>query len=253
MTSGVTPKSLLCPSCGGALDPDARPCPQCGTVVFTRRCAVCFDLNAVDDRNCRSCGALLPPEDETSRPEKLGCPGCGARMTPRRSGSAAFDECDHCGGLWLTPATIEEMAAQAETRANLKLFDPPAAAVPAGGPTPSTVLYRKCPLCDKMMNRSAYAAGAGVVVDLCKNHGTYFDSGELTRVFTFIESGGLEKANRREAEALKSELRDLRRKAIYAGGADTPLPLEYSPEPVGIHAIDLLRGPPRAGSRKTGK
>ena len=234
-------RSLLCPSCGGALDPDARPCPQCGTVVFTRRCALCFDLNACDDRNCRRCGALLPQEDAARRLERLACPGCGARMTPRISGHAAFDECDHCGGLWLAPATIGEMATQAETRAHLKLFDPPAAAATAGGRTSPEILYRKCPLCGKMMNRSSYAVGAGVVVDLCKSHGTYFDTGELTHVFTFIENGGLEKANRREAEALKNELRDLRRKAISVGGTDTPLPLEFSPESSGPGALDLLR------------
>ena len=96
MSARVGLKSLLCPSCGGALDPDARPCPQCGTVVFTRRCALCFDLNACDDRNCRRCGALLPREDAARRSERLACPGCGAAMTPRVSGNAAFDECDQC-------------------------------------------------------------------------------------------------------------------------------------------------------------
>lgn len=237
---GLT-RSLLCPSCGGALDPDARPCPQCGTVVFTRRCALCFDLNAVDDRNCRRCGALLPREDAAGRLERVACPGCGARMTPRTSGNASFDECDHCGGLWLTPETIEEMSTKAETRARLKLVDPLATPAPAADRSSAGILYRKCPLCDKMMNRSGYAVGAGVVVDTCRSHGTYFDNGELTHVFTFIENGGLEKAKRREAEALKNELRDLRRKAISVGGSDTSLPLEFSDETSGPGALDLLR------------
>lgn len=161
-------------------------------------------------------------------------------MTARVSGNAAFDECDHCGGLWLAPVTLEEMSTQAGTRALLRSYDP-SATIPTSGRTATEVLYRKCPLCDKMMNRSSYATGAGVVVDRCKSHGTFFDNGELTRVFTFIESGGLEKASRREAEALKNKLRDLRRRAISAGGADSPLPLEFSPEPDAPGAIDLIR------------
>lgn len=241
MTGGDAVRTLLCPSCGGALDPDARACPQCGTVVFTRRCAACFDLNAVGDRNCRRCGTLLPVETNTARPARLPCPGCGARMTPRSTGGALFDECDHCGGLWLAPATIDQMATQAQTRAYLKPFDPPPKATPSSGAGTGGILYRRCPQCDKPMNRTGYAIGSGVVLDLCKSHGTYFDNGELTRVFSFIESGGLEKANRREAENLKNEIRDLRRKAINAGAADTPLPMEYPQQPAGPIALELLR------------
>src|SRR3990172_11367827 len=94
-------RALLCPSCGGALDPDGRACPHCGTTAATRRCAICFDLNLRGDRNCRRCGARLPEEDAAGRPDRLACPGCGSAMTPRRIANAPFDECDHCGGLWL--------------------------------------------------------------------------------------------------------------------------------------------------------
>jgi Zn-finger nucleic acid-binding protein len=161
-------------------------------------------------------------------------------MISRTAGGVAFDECDHCGGLWLAPAVVEGMAAQAETRALLRAFDPPAPAARSSQP-PSRLTYRKCPVCGKLMNRTGYATGSGVVMDACRNHGTYFDRGELTRIFTFIEGGGMEKARRREAEALKDELRDLRRKAISAGGSDSPLPMEFTPSPTGTTVLDLLR------------
>jgi Zn-finger nucleic acid-binding protein len=193
--------------------------------VATRRCAACFDLNLADDRNCRRCGSLLPEEDSAARPERLACAGCGASMTPRVAGAVSFDECDHCGGIWLSPAASSDVAARAETRALLRPFD----FLPAGGAIASgsqEVRYRKCPLCEKLMNRSAYAAGSGVIVDVCKQHGSHFDRGELARIFTFIESGGMEKARRREAEELREEVREARRKAISIGASESSLGLE---------------------------
>lgn len=232
-------KALLCPSCGGGLDPDARSCPHCAVTVATRRCAVCFDLNLIDDRNCRRCGARLPEEDPGARRDRLDCPGCGAVMTPRRLASSSFDECDHCGGLWLSPGTAQGVASEAETRAQLRALDLPPAPASATDEAGS-VEYRPCPSCGKLMNRSQYAHGSGVVVDLCRSHGTYYDRGELTRIFTFIESGGLEKARKREAESMRENLRDLRRKAIMAGGADAPMENPGAPLS-GYNALDLVR------------
>jgi len=240
-------RAVLCPSCGGALDPDERACPHCGATCAARRCGVCFDLNLAGDTNCRHCGSRLPAEDAAARPERLPCPGCGATMTPRRLDHAAFDECDACGGMWLSPDTAADMATHAESRALMLPFDAPPA---AGGPPPtddgrdgraSRVAYRPCPVCGKMMNRAQYAVGAGVVLDLCRHHGSYYDRGELTRIFAFIESGGLEKARRREQEALKEDVRNLRRKAI-AAGVESSQGLPGPAEPwERFGALDLIR------------
>jgi len=65
-------------------------------------------------------------------------------------------------------------------------------------------------------------------------------SRELTRLFSFIESGGLEKARRRDAEALREEIRDARRKAISMGAGDATIgPIDQSP--AGGCALDLVR------------
>lgn len=92
-----------------------------------------------------------------------------------------------------------------------------------------------------MMNRSQYAQGSGVVVDLCRDHGSYYDRGELTRIFNFIESGGLAKARQRQAASLRADLRDLRRKAITAGrGQDLSLEGACA-EGSGLSALDVVR------------
>lgn len=236
MSSG--PEPIHCPSCGGALDPEARPCPQCGTTVAARRCGVCFTMCLAGDVSCRHCGDRLPEEQTDTRPDDVSCPGCGAPMTPRRLGNTLFDECDHCGGLWLCPATADSVGSEAQTRSRLRGFDRAVTARPASPAAP--VAYRKCPRCGKLMNRASYAAGSGVVLDVCRRHGSYFDRGELTRIFQFIEGGGLERARRREAETLREDVRDLRRKAITARAGDTSLPLSLETPRRSFTALDLL-------------
>ena len=57
------------------------------------------------------------------------------------------------------------------------------------------------------MNRKLFAAGAGVIVDVCRAHGTFFDAGELPAIIEFVMQGGLEKAQRKELERQREQLR----------------------------------------------
>lgn len=176
-------------------------------------------MNLAGGRNCIHCGRQLPAEDRAHRDTPLDCCGCGAAMTPRRLEDALFDECDRCGGLWLCPATVASVRSQAEARARLRPFDLMPKSAGSGAKAPGGG-YRRCPVCARHMNRSNYARGAGVVVDVCKDHGSFFDQGELTRIFRFIEEGGLEKMRRRDEEEERSRQRDVRRQAIQIGAAE---------------------------------
>ena len=60
------------------------------------------------------------------------------------------------------------------------------------------------------MNRMNFARVSGVVIDVCHDHGTWFDRDELYRVVTFVQEGGLDKARRIEREKLVDEERRLR-------------------------------------------
>lgn len=57
------------------------------------------------------------------------------------------------------------------------------------------------------MNRVNYAKRSGVVLDVCKAHGIWFDKDELRRVLVFIAGGGLDRARELEIEALKEARR----------------------------------------------
>jgi Zn-finger nucleic acid-binding protein len=63
------------------------------------------------------------------------------------------------------------------------------------------------------MNRSNFGMRSGVIIDVCRGHGTWFDRDELRRVIEFIRSGGLDLARQREIE----QLREAKRRASPTG------------------------------------
>ena len=58
-----------------------------------------------------------------------------------------------------------------------------------------------CPECGKLMNRKNFSGCSGVVLDWCREHGSWFDRNELQQIVAFIRNGGLHKA--RELEQLQ--------------------------------------------------
>jgi len=75
-------------------------------------------------------------------------------------------------------------------------------------------MYVPCPVCTTLMNRVNFAGCSGVVIDWCKEHGTWFDSSELRQIVTFIQGGGLRKSREREKERLQEEVRRLRQEEL---------------------------------------
>jgi Zn-finger nucleic acid-binding protein len=113
--------------------------------------------------------------------------------------------CRACGGLWLDRAVFEGLGASREAQGAV-LGALPATGVPAAGGL-EPVRYRRCPACHQFMNRLNYARRSGVVLDVCKAHGLWFDQDELRRVLAFIAGGGLDRARQLEIEALKEAQR----------------------------------------------
>jgi Zn-finger nucleic acid-binding protein len=69
-----------------------------------------------------------------------------------------------------------------------------------GGEPIGEIRYIPCPLCHAPMNRVNFGRVSGVIVDVCRMHGPWFDAGELTNTVAFAASGGLERTRAREAE-----------------------------------------------------
>ena len=84
-----------------------------------------------------------------------------------------------------------------------------------GTPPPSPaaaadVKYRRCVACGKMMNRLNFGRVSGTVVDVCKGHGVFLDSGELHQIAVFLQSGGLDRARQQQIEDLQEAQERLR-------------------------------------------
>lgn len=106
------------------------------------------------------------------------------------------------------------------------------------------VTYVPCPECGELMNRVNFARCSGIIVDVCKGHGTWFDRDEMHQIVEFIHSGGLEASRVREKQELSDEWQRLRREQL-ATSSDTkisgPLQLNVKHSSVIVAAKELLK------------
>jgi len=160
----------------------------------------------VGSKHCQRCGAAAAvPEVAEAKDRK--CPRCQTDMAYVTVGSTGVHECERCFGLWLDVASFEKICADREQQSAVLGFashDPAHAAADT-----NKVKYVPCPICSQLMNRMNFARCSGVIVDICKQHGTWFDRDELSRIVEFIHGGGLEASRVREKEEIREERRRL--------------------------------------------
>ena len=207
-------ETLNCPNCGAASASDAPLCQFCGSRLATVACPSCFAMMFIGSKHCPRCGAAaaLP---RTSESEKRQCPRCKSEMAAVTLGSTTMRECEQCLGLWLDVTSFQKVCADKEQQsAVLGLASPaPTNAVRET----STVHYVACPECSQLMNRINFARCSGVIVDVCKGHGTWFDRDELSRIVEFIRDGGLEASRARDKAEIQEERRRLRQDQLANG------------------------------------
>lgn len=139
------------------------------------------------------------------------CPRCGHKLQSREYADMSVEECDDCGGLFLAPDMLERLVAAHDAPTGMRLALPK-----REFKRETSVRYIHCPVCRKMMNRQAFARISGIVIDVCKSHGLWFDGGELAEVVRFVESGGLERAREREISELTERQRQSRTEMAIA-------------------------------------
>jgi Zn-finger nucleic acid-binding protein len=196
--------SLHCPNCGAAADPHAPRCPYCRARLATIACPHCFAQMFDGSAFCPKCGARSVRAEP--QPSAAACPACAGVMARIVIGQLALLECTSCDGVWVDAAEFERICADSEAQGAVlhrwKDLTP--------GPSIPRVRYRPCLRCQKMMNRVNFGRMSGIVLDVCRGHGTFLDAGELHAIVTFIREGGLDRARQRE----KSELEEERRRLI---------------------------------------
>ena len=199
-------ETLNCPMCGAAAASDDPTCNYCGARLATVACASCFAMMFLGSKHCPRCGAPAGQRADSDLPARK-CPRCAMEMHSLMLGSAAIRECERCLGLWVDVPAFEKICADREQQAAVLGAASAAPTKPVQGV--DKVRYVPCPECQQLMNRINFARCSGVVVDVCKGHGTWFDREELSRIIEFIRGGGLDAARSREKAALEEERRQL--------------------------------------------
>ena len=167
----------------------------------------------IGSKHCPHCGAA-PAEAKAAPLSVLKCPRCKVDMSSVQIGSQMMRECGRCAGLWVEVAAFENICADREQQA---------AVLGGASPAPSHELrsepriqYAPCAQCGQLMNRINFAKCSGVVVDVCKGHGTWFDRNELSAIVRFIRSGGLEVSRQKEKNEIEFQRQQLRMEEMTA-------------------------------------
>lgn len=114
------------------------------------------------------------------------CPVCKDPMIVLELEQVEVDYCTHCAGVWLDAGELELLLETDEERERLINLFKEAAEVKEKS--------YNCPICGKQMKKSEIGEKGKVVVDKCrKNHGIWFDKGELKKV---VEFGSVNKENK---------------------------------------------------------
>ena len=201
--------------CGAAAASDATRCEHCGARLATVACPSCFGMMFIGAKFCSHCGAKAE-RTEVSADSHETCPRCKTEMESVLVGRTHLEECPQCEGIWADADSLQQICADREQQA--AFLGMPTSQKAAEVDVEQHVHYVPCPICKELMNRVNFAHCSGVIVNVCRQHGTWFDKDELRRIVEFIRAGGLEQERTRQiAELKEQELRT--RAAALSGGA----------------------------------
>lgn len=213
---------LRCPKCGGDVAATNHACEYCGAELLVKACPRCFARIFHGAKHCDRCGAnsVVPA---TANPDgtakQRGCPRCDADppLVARLVEGVLLDECTSCLGVFVDGTVLERVFSDREPmRGLLDILPAAAPSEPVPDRPQGGRMYVPCPDCGTMMNRINFGTRSGVIVDVCKDHGTWFDADELPRVIEFVLSGGLEKAQHKEMTQLREAARRAKSEARAA-------------------------------------
>jgi len=177
---------------------------------------------------CPHCGAKVE-RTEASDPTPKPCPCCKAALAAARIGETKVNECPRCEGLWIDTETFNEICVDRDKQAAVVGGTPAPASTNEADFDPARIRYRPCPVCSALMNRVNFAHGSGVILDICKADGVWFDRDELRRIVEFIRVGGLETSRAIDREQWEAERR---RRSNSVSSAPASMDVDLSPDSV---------------------
>ena len=155
-------------------------------------CPACMGSMLVGSQFCPHCGARAVDPTAVAGGPSLKCPGCSGDMPAVRVGTTSMHQCSKCGSSWLSPDAFGALCADKDARG---LVAAATGSLPDSAPVAhaTAVHYVHCPECSKVMNRVNFAHSSGIVIDVCKKHGVWFEKDELRGVLDFVAKGGMQR------------------------------------------------------------
>jgi len=202
---GHDAKVVRCSSCGGPRRDGATRCEFCGADFTLHEkdlgtvCPHCFARISDAARFCDHCGFALAAEPLAIQETPLSCPNCGSsrRLNSRTIDGDELYECQACAGIWIGMETFRHLVRRAgdDGQHAARRISPPVAAPPGAeiSDPRGHRHYVPCPVCQALMARQSF--GFGVIVDLCKRHGIWFEADKLTFILDSVRAGGHEAAS----------------------------------------------------------
>ena len=176
----------------------------------TNRCIYCRTRNDVDLH------ALQGHSVHQSESERI-CPGCNIPLQTidLKIGSAfLIEHCKQCFGLFFDPGEIENLLENSVSNVfdvNFKhLLN-----INRDRYQRRKIKYVPCPVCQVLMNRVNFGRRSGVVIDHCKKHGVWLDSGELTHLMEWKKAGGQILDNQSDLQPYKKRKRNTKTQQSY--------------------------------------
>lgn len=232
---------VRCAECGAPREREADTCTYCGAGFTLHEqdmhtiCPECTTRVSDKARYCHRCATAILPQGTAGEDTDKSCPVCGedaSRLVSRTLGGEGLTvlECGGCGGLWLGAGVfriLEDRAREKERDYHLPGTEAGAGAS-AGSLQQQGPMYRPCIDCGQLMARRNYARKSGVIIDVCKDHGIWFDHGELGRILSWIREGGLSRAEtlgrEQERRAQRQQRMQMQRTSVpepYFGSSST--------------------------------
>lgn len=202
MNEPQKPEALNCPNCGGAVMSDRTQCEFCRSRLKTVGCPSCLGSMFLGSKYCTHCGTKASEVTVVDDKETGVCPRCRIGLQSLKIDNVYIRDCRKCGGFWSGIDTFESICADRESQASVLGFVKSDAHPDSH---PATISYVPCPDCDQLMNRSNFARSSGVIIDICKQHGVWFDADELPKIIAFIRQGGMARAREKEKIAIEDE------------------------------------------------
>jgi Zn-finger nucleic acid-binding protein len=160
------------------------PCVQCGAPI---------ELSTTTAVTCRYCDTVNQPMPKEvpvpvpvnvvhnvvqvvggEAPRELRCPHCRKRLVGAEVGDVTLHGCGGCGGIWVDNESARAvLASPAKTLGVLAQRAAKNATGAVRQPRPT------CALCPAVLDKVHVH---GIELDICRDHGTWFDALELSRL-----------------------------------------------------------------------